>query len=354
MLRMYSRATRIFLPMDASAKIYVAGHNGLVGSALVRALRAAGYANLLLRSHQELDLREQTAVRHFFATERPQYVFMAAARVGGIQANASSPAPFIQDNLLMQCNVIDSAWRNGCRKLLFLGSSCIYPRLAPQPMPEECLLTGPLEPTNACYALAKIAGIRTGQAYRQQYGFDVIAAMPTNLYGPGDNFHPQNAHVLPALLRRFHEARRAAAPRVVIWGTGAPLREFLHVDDMADACLLLMRAYSDTLPINVGSGKEISILRLAHMVAQVVGYTGEIVTDPSKPDGTPRKLMDSTRLWRLGWRPRIGLREGLASTYAWYCRHLQNGNIRHAQDDSVRAVQDGSKVCTAQNAQGTA
>ncbi|MCR5562331.1 MAG: GDP-L-fucose synthase [Desulfovibrio sp.] len=313
---------------DTSAKIYVAGHNGLVGGAICRALRRAGFDNILTRSHAELDLCDQAAVRAFFAAERPEYVFLAAAKVGGIHANATYPAQFIYENELLQCNVIDAAYRNGCRKFLFLGSSCIYPRLAPQPMPEECLLTGPLEPTNDCYALAKISGIRMAQAYRQQYGFDAISAMPTNLYGPGDNFHPENSHVLPALLRRFHQAKLDRAPSVTIWGTGTPLREFLHVDDMADACVFLMQHYSDMSHVNVGCQEELTIMQLAHMVAKTVGYTGEILTDPSKPDGTPRKLMDSSRLFSMGWRPRISLEDGLASTYAWYCEQLASGSIR--------------------------
>ncbi len=308
--------------MHSSAKIYVAGHRGLVGSALVRALQRAGHARIVTRTSAQLDLREQAPVREFFATEQPEYVLLAAAHVGGIHANDTYPADFLRDNLQIQTNVIDAAWKNGCKKLLFLGSSCIYPRSAPQPMPESCLMTGPLEPTNQWYALAKISGIRMCQAYRRQYGFDAISAMPTNLYGPEDNFHPENSHVLPALLRRFHEAAARSAPSVVLWGTGAALREFLHVDDMADACLFLLRHYSGEEHVNVGCGKELSIAQLARMVASVTGYAGRLEWDPSKPDGMPRKLMDSSRLFAMGWTPRIGLEEGLASTYAWYREHI--------------------------------
>lgn len=302
--------------MDRNWRIYVAGHRGLVGAALCRALRRAGYDNLLCRTHAELDLCEQAAVRAFFASERPDAVILAAARVGGIHANATYPAEFIFQNLQIQNNVIDSAWRAGVKKFLFLGSSCIYPRLCPQPIKEEYLLTGPLEPTNEPYALAKIAGIRMCQAYRRQYGFDAISAMPTNLYGPGDNYHPENSHVVPALIRKFHEAKAEGAPTVTIWGTGTALREFLHVDDMAEACVFLLENYSDFEHVNVGCGKECSIMDLARRIGRVVGFAGEIVKDPSKPDGTPRKLMDSGRLFALGWRPRIGLDDGLRDAYA--------------------------------------
>lgn len=314
--------------MDISAKIYVAGHKGLVGGAICRALQAAGYTNIISRSHSELDLCDQRAVRTFFAAEKPEYVFLAAAKVGGIHANATYPAQFIYENELLQCNIIDAAYNNGCKKLLFLGSSCIYPKFAPQPMPEEALLTGALEPTNDCYALAKISGIRMVQAYRQQYGFDGISAMPTNLYGIGDNFHPVNSHVLPALMRKFHEAKQNNASSVTIWGTGNALREFLHVDDMADACLFLMKNYSDMIHINVGCQQELSILDLAKMIADVVGFTGDIIPDTSKPDGTPRKLMDSTRLFNMGWRPKIALKDGIKNTYAWYCEQLKTNCVR--------------------------
>ena len=304
--------------MDLRAKTYVAGHRGLVGSAVVRRLRAAGADHLVLRTHAELDLTDQAAVDRFFARERPEYVFLCAAKVGGIHANSTYPAEFIRDNLALQTNVIHSAWKHGAKKLLFLGSSCIYPKLAPQPLHEDALLTGPLEPTNEAYAIAKIAGLKMCQAYRRQYGFDAIVAMPTNLYGPGDNYHPENSHVVPALIRRFHEAKTAGASEVVIWGTGTPLRELLHADDLADALLLLMQHYSNEEMVNVGSGEETSIADLARIVAQVVGYGGAVRFDSSRPDGTPRKVLDSSRIRGLGWRPRVPLAEGLADTYrAW-------------------------------------
>ena len=301
--------------------IYVAGHNGLVGSAIVRRLRAEGASNLLLRSSKELDLRRQAEVERFFGERRPQYVFLAAAKVGGIEANRSRPAQFIRDNLQIQTNVIDAAYRNGTRKLLFLGSSCIYPRLAPQPMPEDSLLTGPLEPTNQWYAIAKIAGLKMCQAYRREFQFDAISAMPTNLYGPGDNFDLLDSHVLPALIRKCHEAKLRHADALEVWGTGTPRREFLHVDDLADACVFLMRQYSDEPPINVGWGEDISIGELARLVADTVGFNGELRFDPSKPDGTPRKLLDTSRLTALGWQPKIHLKAGLGSTYEWFRKH---------------------------------
>ena len=295
------------------------------------ALRRAGYDNLLTRAHAELDLCEQAAVRAFFAAERPDAVILAAAKVGGIHANATYPAEFICQNLQIQNNVIDSAWRAGVKKFLFLGSSCIYPRLCPQPIKEEYLLTGPLEPTNEPYALAKIAGIKMCQAYRRQYGFDAVSAMPTNLYGPGDNYHPENSHVVPALIRKFHEAKASGAPTVTIWGTGTALREFLHVDDMADACVFLLENYSDFEHVNVGCGKECSIMELARRIARIIGFEGEIVTDPSRPDGTPRKLMDSGRLFGMGWRPRISLDDGLRDAYADFLR-VQRGRAGAAHD----------------------
>jgi GDP-L-fucose synthase len=310
--------------MDGSAKIYVAGHRGLVGGAIVRRLQAEGATGLILRSHAELDLTDQQAVDAFFAAERPQYVFLAAARVGGIHANDAYPAEFIRENLAIQTNVIHSAWTHGVHKLCFLGSSCIYPRLAPQPMREEYLLTGPLEPTNEWYAIAKIAGIKQCQAYRRQYGFDAISLMPTNLYGPGDNFHPQNSHVLPALIRRFHEATQRGDADVVIWGTGTPRREFLHVDDLADATVFLMRGYSGEDFVNIGVGEDIGILELAGMVADATGFAGRIATDPSKPDGTPRKLLDVSRLHSLGWQASIPLVEGIEATYRWFLAHQQD------------------------------
>lgn len=307
--------------MDRDSLIYVAGHRGLAGSALCRALERAGHANLLTRTHAELDLCNQGAVQKFFAEHRPEIVVVAAAKVGGIHANATYPAEFIFQNLQIQNNIIDSAWRNCCKKLLFLGSSCIYPRQCTQPIKEEYLLTGPLEQTNDAYALAKISGIKMCQAYRKQYGFDAISAMPTNLYGPGDNYHPENSHVLPALIRRFHEAKVNGARSVAIWGTGTPLREFLHVDDMAEACVFLLKNYSDAQHINVGYGEDISIMDAARLVARVVGYSGRIETDPDKPDGTPRKLLDCSRLFGMGWRPRIGLEAGLRRTYEDFLRN---------------------------------
>jgi GDP-L-fucose synthase len=307
--------------MNKGEIAYVAGHRGLVGSALVRRLKAGGYTHLLLRTHAELELRDQQAVNAFFASERPVHVYLAAAKVGGILANDTNPADFLRDNLQIQTNVIDAAMRFGTKKLLFLGSSCIYPKHAPQPMPESCLLTGPLEPTNEWYAIAKIAGIKLCQAYRRQYGFNAIAAMPTNLYGPGDNFNLATSHVLPALIRKFHEAKINGASSVIVWGTGEPRREFLHVDDLADALLFLMRNYEEEELVNVGWGQDLSIRELAQQVKMVVGFDGEIAFDSTKPDGTPRKLLDTTRLSGLGWHPRIGLEEGLRSTYAWFIQH---------------------------------
>jgi GDP-L-fucose synthase len=303
--------------------IFVAGHQGLVGSAIVRRLRAAGAQNLLLRTRAELELRSAAAVEQFFAMHRPEFVFLAAARVGGIEANRSHPVAFLQDNLQIQTNVIEASHRHGVRKLLFLGSSCIYPREAPQPMKEEVLLTGPLEPTNEWYAIAKIAGLKLCQAYRREFAFDAICAMPTNLYGPGDNFDLRNSHVLPALMRKCHEAKAARAQAVEVWGTGKPRREFLHVDDLADACLFLMQHYSGELWLNVGWGEDLSIAELAQQIAATVGFEGALRFDASKPDGTPRKLLDTTRLTALGWRPKMALADGLAQTYQWYCSHLQ-------------------------------
>ncbi|MEW6169419.1 MAG: GDP-L-fucose synthase [Pseudomonadota bacterium] len=313
--------------MDANAPIYVAGHAGLAGSAIVRALQAAGYRNLLLRRHAELDLTRQADVEAFFERERPEYVFLAAAKVGGIHANDTYPAEFIRDNLAIQTHVIHAAWKSGVRKLLFLGSSCIYPKMAPQPMPESCLLTGPLEPTNEWYAVAKIAGIKMCQAYRRQYGFDAISLMPTNLYGPGDNFNLENSHVLPALIRKFHEAKLRNDPQVVMWGTGTPRREFLHVDDLGAAAVFLMQRYSGEDIVNVGVGEDVTIRELAETICDVVGYRGEIVQDLSKPDGTPRKLMDVSRLSALGWKARIGLREGIAGTYRWFLENAQSARV---------------------------
>ena len=313
--------------MDQTASIFVAGHRGLAGGAIVRRLRQAGFENLLLRTHRELDLTDAAAVDAFFARERPAYVFLAAARVGGIHANNTYPVDFLRDNLQIEINVIDAAYRHGVTKLLFLGSSCIYPKFAPQPMPEDCLLTGALEPTNEWYAVAKIAGIKLCQAYRRQHGFNAISLMPTNLYGPGDNFHLANSHVLPALIRKFHEAKAAGAGEVVVWGSGTPRREFLHVDDLADACVFLMQRYDDERIVNVGVGEDVSILELATLVQRVVGFEGRIVLDASKPDGTPRKLLDVSRINALGWRARIGLEDGIRETYRWFLAHVDEARL---------------------------
>jgi GDP-L-fucose synthase len=304
--------------VDKNAKIYVAGHRGLVGSAIARKLAAEGYEDLVTATSGELDLCEQGAVRAFLADHRPEYVFLAAAKVGGILANERYPAQFIYDNLMIEANVIDAAWRTGVKKLLALGSTCIYPKMAPQPLKEEYLLGGPLEPTNQWYAVAKIAGIKMCQAYHRQYGCNFISAMPTNLYGPGDNFDLENSHVLPALIRKFHDAKTAGEPSVTVWGSGAPLREFLHVDDCADACIFLMRRYDDAGIVNVGIGEDISIRDLAELIKRVVGFDGDLAFDMTKPEGTPRKLVDTARINQLGWRARISLEEGVRSTYDWY------------------------------------
>ncbi|GMR00375.1 MAG: GDP-L-fucose synthase [Zetaproteobacteria bacterium] len=321
--------------MQADSRIYIAGHRGMVGSAIVRRLRKEGYGNLILRTSNELDLRNQAAVGVFFVEEKPEYVFLAAARVGGIHANNTYPADFIRDNLQIQTNVIDAACQNKVRKLLFLGSSCIYPKMAPQPLREEYLLTGSLEPTNEWYAIAKIAGIKMCQAYRRQYGFDAICAMPTNLYGPNDNFDLETSHVLPAMIRKFHEARERKDNQVVLWGTGSPRREFLHVDDLADACLFLMALDSSHLTphpsrlFNIGVGEDVTIRELAELVQGIVGFEGEIVWDDSKPDGTPRKLMDVSRLHGLGWQAKTPLTGGIADVYRWYCQscHSPSGTL---------------------------
>ena len=324
--------------MDKSAKVFIAGHRGMVGSAIVRRLQAEGYDNLLLRSRSELDLCNQAAVESFFSKEKPEYVFLAAAKVGGIIANSSYPADFIYENLLIQTNIIHQSYKNSVKRLLFLGSTCIYPKLAPQPMKEEQLMTGSLEPTNDAYAIAKIAGIYQCRSYNRQYATRYLAAMPNNLYGPNDNFDLEKSHVLPALIRKFHEAKQSCAKDVTIWGTGAPFREFLHVDDLAEACLFLMNlnetAYQrllddETAPalINVGSGEEVTIRELALLVKEAVGFEGEITFDTTKPDGTPRKLADTSRIHRLGWNHHIELRQGIAAAYQWYQDSLRNDPV---------------------------
>lgn len=307
------------------SRVFVAGHRGLVGSAIVRRLEKLGCRNLLVRGRSELDLRDQPAVDRFFRDQRPEFVFLAAAKVGGILANATLPAEFLHDNLAIQTNVIHGAWAHGAKKLLFLGSSCIYPKLAPQPIKEEYLLTGPLEPTNEAYAIAKIAGLKLAAAYHAQYGFSAISLMPTNLYGPGDNFDLQTSHVLPAMIRRFHEAKVSNAPSVTLWGTGTPRREFLHVDDLADAACFLMEHYNSPDLVNVGVGEDLTIADLAAMVARIVGYGGRIIFDSSRPDGTPRKLLDVSRIHAVGWHARIPLEQGIASTYEWYVAHAVEG-----------------------------
>lgn len=301
--------------MEKDSKIYVAGHRGMVGSAIVRELQRQGYCNIITRTHGELDLCRQEQVEKFFAAEQPEYVFLAAAKVGGIIANHTALADFMYENMMLEMNVINAAWRNGCRKLLFLGSSCIYPRLAPQPMPESCLLTSSLEPTNEAYALAKISGLKYCEYLNRQYGTDFISVMPTNLYGPNDNYHPTHSHVLPALIRRFHEAKESGAPSVTCWGDGTPLREFLYVDDLADLCVFLMNNYSGNETVNAGTGKEIAIKELTELVAKVIGYEGEILWDTSKPNGTPRKLLDVSKAERLGWRYRTELEDGIRFSY---------------------------------------
>jgi GDP-L-fucose synthase len=313
--------------MRASSKIFVAGHRGLVGSAIVRRLQQLGYTNLVLRTRSETDLTSAAAVNALFEEQRPEYIFLAAAKVGGILANSTYPADFLRDNLAIQINVVEAAHRYGAAKLEFLGSSCIYPKYAPQPMKEECLLTGALEPTNEWYAIAKIAGIKLCQAYRLQYGFNAISLMPTNLYGPGDNFDLNHSHVLPALIRKFHEAKTERRPEVVVWGTGQPRREFLHVDDLASAAVFLMENYNEPEIINVGSGHDTTIADLAALVQRIVGFTGNLVFDSSKPDGTPRKLLDVSRLNALGWRPAIDLESGIESTYKWFLDHVESARL---------------------------
>ncbi len=304
--------------MTPDSKIFVAGHRGMVGSAIVRALASQGFTQILTRPRAELDLLNRSAVRAFFEKERPEFVIDAAARVGGIVANSEKPVEFLLENLTLQNNLIEAAADFGCAKLLFLGSSCIYPKHAPQPIREDALLTGPLEPTNDAYALAKIAGIKLCQAYAREYGKNFLSAMPTNLYGPHDNFDLHTSHVLPALIRKIHEAKKSGAPEVLVWGTGTPRREFLHADDLADACVFLLKNYDSPELINIGSGTDVTIRELAELVCEVLGYDGTLAFDPTKPDGTPRKLMDSSRLFSLGWKPKISLREGIALAHAWF------------------------------------
>jgi len=307
--------------MQKHSSIFVAGHRGLVGSAILRRLQAEGYEKILTAGRDQLDLREQGPVRTYFVKHRPEFVFLAAAKVGGIMANSTYSAEFVADNLAIQGNVIDAAYKNGVRKLLFLGSSCIYPKMAPQPIREEYMLTGPLEPTNEWYAIAKIAGIKMCQAYRRQYGFQAISIMPTNLYGPGDNFDLQTSHVLPALMQKLHEAKMAEAPRVTVWGSGSPRREFLHVDDLAQAAMFLMQNYDGEQIVNVGTGEDLTIAELARLMQEITGYRGQLVFDRNKPDGTPRKLLDVSKLHALGWRHKIGLEDGIVDTYSWYRAH---------------------------------
>lgn len=307
--------------------VYVAGHRGLVGAAILRRLGKEGVGRLLFRTSSELDLRNQHAVDEFFAKNKPTYVFLCAARVGGIQANSSYPADFIRDNLQIQTNVIDAAYRNGVRKLVFLGSSCIYPKLAAQPIQESSLLTGPLEPTNEFYAIAKIAGLKMCVAYRRQYGFDAISVMPTNIYGPGDHYDLETSHVIPALLRKFHEAKIAESPTVTVWGTGSPRREFMHVDDLAEACVHLLMKYSDEQTINIGVGKDISIANLALLIQQIVGYEGDIIFDTDKPDGTPQKLLDVSRLHETGWKAKISLEQGLRESYEYFVSYYNKESL---------------------------
>jgi len=311
--------------MKTDAKIYVAGHRGLVGSALIRRLKNDGYTNIIRKTSRELDLADQRAVADFFAAEKPAYVFLAAAKVGGVHANNTYPAEFIYQNLAIQNNVIHQSYVNGVKKLLFLGSSCIYPKLCPQPIKEEYLLTGPLEPTNSAYAVAKIAGIEMCYAYNRQYGTRFIPVMPTNLYGPEDNFDLETSHVLPALLRKFHEAKTANQPTVTVWGSGKPKREFLHVDDLATACVFLMNEYDGTELFNIGTGVDVTITELAETVARVVGFNGKLVYDASKPDGTPRKLLDVSKIKKIGWQAGITLEQGLADVYRWYVGQLDPG-----------------------------
>ncbi len=320
--------------MEKNDRIYVAGHRGMVGSAIVRELRRQGYENLILRTHEELDLCRQDAVEDFFAEEKPDYVFLAAAKVGGIAANESALADFMYENMILEMNVIHSAWKNGCKKLEFLGSSCIYPRMAPQPMKEDCLLTSELEKTNEAYALAKISGLKYCEYLNKQYGTDYISVMPTNLYGPNDNYHPKNSHVLPALIRRFHEAKEQKLPYVTCWGDGSPLREFLYVDDLADLCVFLMNHYSGNETVNAGTGKELTIRKLTELVAEVIGYEGEIRWDRSKPNGTPRKLLDVSKAAGLGWTYKTELRDGIRLSYEDFLSSVSSFTCRGQKEEA--------------------
>jgi len=314
--------------MEKQSRIFAAGHRGMVGSAIERKLQQEGFTNIITRSSSELDLRNQQAVNDFFAKEKPEYVFLAAAKVGGIVANNTYRAEFLYDNLQIEANVIHAAYLNKVKKLLFLGSSCIYPKMAPQPLKEESLLTGLLEPTNEPYAIAKITGIKLCEAYRDQYGCNFISAMPTNLYGPGDNYHLQNSHVIPAMIRKFHEAKESGADHVELWGTGSPMREFMYADDVADACVFLMKNYNDKMFVNVGTGEEVTIKDLASMIKEIVGFKGDIRFDSTKPDGTPRKLMDSTRLHNMGWKHHVSLKEGLKKTYPLFLESYKKSMVR--------------------------
>lgn len=313
--------------MDSNSRIFIAGHNGLVGGAILRRLQDCGYSNLITRSRKETDLENQSAVLKLFLEEKPEFVFMAAAKVGGILANSTYPVDFIRSNLMVQNNIIDASFYSGVKKLLFLGSSCIYPKNCPQPIKEEYLLTGALEPTNEWYAIAKIAGIKMCQAYHRQHGMNAISLMPTNLYGPGDNFDLNSSHVMPALIRKFHEAKMGSANSVVMWGTGSPKREFLHVNDLADACIHLMLTYNDPEIVNVGTGEDVTIRELAEMVREVVGFRGEIIQDLTKPDGTPRKLLDVSKLHGLGWKHRVELKSGIKSTYEWFMNNIESARV---------------------------
>jgi GDP-L-fucose synthase len=315
MIKQYLRIKGEAIMMEKSAKIYVAGHRGMVGSAIVRELQRQGYHHIITRTHAELDLCRQADVEAFFAAEKPEYVFLAAAKVGGIIANQTALADFMYENMIMEMNVIHAAWQNGCKKLLFLGSSCIYPRLAPQPMKEDCLLTSELEKTNEAYALAKISGLKYCEYLNRQYGTDYISVMPTNLYGPNDNYHPEHSHVLPALIRRFHEAKESGAEQVTCWGDGSPLREFLYVDDLANLCVFLMNNYSDNETVNAGTGKELTIRELTELVARIVGYEGRIEWDTTRPNGTPRKLLDVSKAKALGWTYQTELEDGIRMAY---------------------------------------